>query len=213
MSSLALNPSPVKLICIGRNYGDHARELGNEVPDEPVVFLKPATALLPEGADFTFPSFTDEVHYELELVVRISVAAKDVSQHAAAQYYDAVSLGVDFTARAVQASLKAGGLPWEKAKAFDGSAAVGAFVPVGEVGDLDALTFTLDVGGEERQRGETSHMLFPVDRLVAEASRYFTLAAGDLLYTGTPAGVGPVHRGDELVGRLGGRELLRLRVS
>lgn len=202
----------MKLVCIGRNYGDHARELGNEVPDEPVIFLKPETALLAPGEAFAFPGFTDDVHYELELVVRMSVAAKDVDARDAGQYYDAVTLGIDFTARSVQSELKSRGLSWEKAKAFDGSAAIGTFVGAGELGDLDAVTFTLDVSGERRQRGETSHMLFPVDRLVAEASRYFTLQPGDLLYTGTPAGVGPVKSGDELVGRIGGRELLRVRV-
>ena len=203
----------MKLVCIGRNYGEHARELGNEVPDEPVIFLKPATALLTSGQSFAFPSFTDDVHYELELVVRTSVAAKEVAEQTAGQHYDAVSLGIDFTARSVQSALKAKGLSWEKAKAFDGSAAVGRFVDLAEAGDLDAVEFTLDVNGERRQHGRTSHMLFPVDRLVAEASRYFTLAPGDLLFTGTPAGVGPVRPGDELVGRLGGRELLRVGIG
>ena len=202
----------MKLICIGRNYGDHARELGNEVPDEPVIFLKPASALLEPGADFAFPAFTADIHFELELVVRISVEAKGVRAEAAGQYFDAVGLGIDFTARAVQSELKAASLPWEKAKAFDGSAAVGELVDVREVGDLDAVEFTLEVNGERRQFGRTSHMLFPVRRLVAEASRYFTLEPGDLLFTGTPAGVGPVRSGDELVGRLGERELLRLGV-
>lgn len=202
----------MKLICIGRNYGDHARELGNEIPDEPVIFLKPATALLADGEAFTIPSFADEIHYELELVLRISRRATAVATADAGDYVDAVALGIDFTARALQQQLKTQGLSWEKAKAFDGSAACGAFVPVAQLRDLNDVEFTLTIGEAVRQRGLTSHMLFPVERLVAEASRYFTLEPGDLLYTGTPAGVGPVASGDELVGRLGERDLLRVRV-
>jgi len=198
----------MKLVCVGRNYAEHARELGNEVPEEPVLFIKPETALLEEGESFVIPAFTQDVHHEIELVLRISREATGVSSEAARGHYDALALGLDFTARDVQARCKAKGLPWEIAKAFDGSAAVGRFVPIPE-GEIE---FSLTKNGDRVQHGTTSQMLHGFDALVSFASRYFTLKPGDLLFTGTPAGVGPVASGDELVGYLGSDEGLRLSV-
>lgn len=202
----------MKIICMARNYAAHAAELhdGGEVPREPVFFLKPDTALLRNNDPFYVPSFSDEVHYECELVVRINRLAKCIDRRFAHRCYDEVGLGIDFTARDLQRQAIAGGLPWERAKAFDHSAAVApAFVPLAELGgDVQHLRFALEVNGEVRQQGDTSLMLAPVDRLIAVVSRYMTLRMGDLLFTGTPAGVGPVRPGDNLRATLEGRELL-----
>lgn len=206
----------MKIICIGRNYAAHAEELHRTTGlpaegAEPLWFLKPDTALLRNHDPFYIPAFSQEVHYECELVVRINRVGKAVSERFAHRYYDEVGLGIDFTARDLQRQAIAGGLPWERAKAFDRSAAVApAFVPLAELGgDVQHLRFELAVNGEVRQRGCTSDMLFTVDRLIAVVSRYMTLRMGDLLFTGTPAGVGPVRPGDTLRATLEGRELLR----
>ncbi len=206
----------MKIICIGRNYAAHVAELHRAVggpdgcPDEPVWFLKPDTALLRNNDPFYIPSFSREVHYECELVVRINRVGKSIAERFAHRYYDEVGLGIDFTARDLQRRAIAGGLPWESAKAFDHAAAVSPeFVPLADVGgDVRRLRFALEVNGEVRQAGDTAQMLFGVDRLIAHVSQFMTLRMGDLLFTGTPAGVGPVTAGDNLRATLEGRELL-----
>lgn len=202
----------MKIICIGRNYAQHIAELndGGTAPEEPIFFLKPDTALLRNNDPFYIPSFSREVHYECELVVRIERVGRSVSERFAHRYYSSVGLGIDFTARDLQREAIAAGLPWERAKAFDRSATLSPeFIPLAELGgDVQRLEFSLEVNGEIRQRGDTSQMLFGVDRLIACVSRYMTLRTGDLLYTGTPAGVGPVRPGDNLRATLAGRKLL-----
>ncbi len=206
----------MKIICIGRNYAEHARELHRAVndsgalPSEPVFFLKPDTAMLRNNDPFYIPHFSEEVHYECELIVRINRVGRCIEERFAHRYYDEVGLGIDFTARDLQRRAIAEGLPWEAAKAFDCSAAISPrFVPLAELGgDVQNLRFELAVDGEVRQRGFTGDMLFPVDRLIAHVSRFITLRMGDLLYTGTPAGVGPVSPGQNLVAVLEGRKLL-----
>jgi 2-keto-4-pentenoate hydratase/2-oxohepta-3-ene-1,7-dioic acid hydratase in catechol pathway len=188
----------MKIICVGRNYADHAKELKNDLPTEPVLFMKPKTALLLPGKPLFYPEFTDDLHYECELVIRISKNGKHIQEKFAHKYYDAMSLGIDFTARDVQRSQQQKGLPWEIAKAFDGSAAVGAFVPLPENGDTGNITFRLDKNGETVQNGNTADLIFSIDKIIAYASQYFTFNIGDLLFTGTPAGVGPVITNDKL---------------
>lgn len=202
----------MKIICIGRNYAKHIAELhdGATAPEEPLFFLKPDTALLRNNDPFYIPSFSSDLHYECELVVRLNRVGRSIGERFAHRYYDEVGLGIDFTARDLQREAIAKGLPWEKCKAFDRSAAISTqFIPLAELGgDVQSLHFTLDINGERRQTGDTSLMLFTVDRIIAEVSRYMTLRMGDLIYTGTPAGVGAVHPGDHLQARLEGRELL-----
>lgn len=185
----------MKIICVGRNYAAHARELGNEVPEEPVLFMKPSTALLAVGSDFCYPAFTKDLHYEAELVLRVSKLGSRIVS-GAMDYVDAITVGIDFTARDVQAELKKKGLPWEKAKAWDQAAILGNWqaIPEGEI------HFSLKKNGEWVQRGSTDYMIFPFDTLIAHISQYFTLEPGDLIYTGTPAGVGPCVVGDVLEG-------------
>lgn len=206
----------MKIICIARNYAAHAEELhrsvgsGTAFMEEPMWFLKPDTALLRNNDPFYIPSFSQEVDYECELVVRINRVGRAVSERFAHRYYDEVGLGIDFTARDLQREAIAQGLPWERCKAFDRSAAISpAFVPLAELGgDVQRLRFTLAIDGEVRQQGNTAEMLFTVDRLIASVSRYMTLRMGDLLFTGTPAGVGPVRTGNNLWATLEGRKLL-----
>lgn len=205
----------MKIICIGRNYAAHAEELHHQTGlaatgDEPLWFLKPDTALLRNNDPFYVPDFSQEVHYESELVVRIDRVGKCIEERFAHRYYREVGLGIDFTARDVQREAIRQGLPWERAKAFDRSAALSPhFIPLEELGgDVQRLRFELELNGRVCQRGDTSLMLRTVDRLIACVSRYMTLKMGDLLYTGTPAGVGPVHPGDTLRATLEGRELL-----
>ena len=202
----------MKIICIGRNYADHVRELrdGGTIPAEPLFFLKPATALLRNNDPFYLPAFSDEVHYECELVVRINRVGRCIAERFARRYYDEVGLGIDFTARDLQRRAIAEGLPWEASKAFDHSAALSPrFLPLAELGgDVQRLRFELALNGQVRQRGDTAEMIFPIDRLIAHVSQYVTLRMGDLLYTGTPVGVGPVHAGDTLRATLEGETLL-----
>ncbi|MCM1150855.1 MAG: fumarylacetoacetate hydrolase family protein [Alistipes sp.] len=205
----------MKIICIGRNYAAHAEELHRETglaaeAAEPIWFLKPDTALLRNNDPFYIPAFSQEVHYECELVVRIDRVGRAIAEKFAHRYYAEVGLGIDFTARDLQRKAIAGGLPWERAKAFDRSAALSPeFISLAELGgDVQNLRFELSVNGEVRQRGYTGEMLFTVDRIIAAVSRYTTLRMGDLIYTGTPAGVGPVAPGDCLAATLEGRELL-----
>ena len=203
----------MKIVCIGRNYGRHALELGNEIPDEPVVFMKPATALTVNGKPLFLPDFTQDVHHEIELVLKVAKNGKAIEERFAHRYYEEIGLGIDFTARDLQQELKAKGLPWEKAKAFDGSAAVGGFVDKAALADGGDIEFSLERNGEVVQRGNSADMLFDFDRIIAEVSRYFKLMRGDLIFTGTPAGVGPVAQNDHLVGRIGDRKLLEMRVK
>ncbi len=195
----------MKVFAIGRNYSEHALELGNEVPEEPVVFMKPQTALIAPGGAFMYPSLSSDIHYEVEVVLRICAVGKDVAVDNARSHYDAVTVGIDFTARDLQAKCKAKGLPWEIAKSFDGSAAVGEFVPVPPEPNYD---FSLTKNGVTCQSGNTRDMLHGCDSLLHHISRFFTLEPGDLVFTGTPSGVGPVARGHLLEGFLGERRLL-----
>jgi 2-keto-4-pentenoate hydratase/2-oxohepta-3-ene-1,7-dioic acid hydratase in catechol pathway len=191
------NYNRMKIICIGRNYAKHAQELNNAVPEEPVIFLKPDTALLRNNQPFFVPDFASEFHYETELVVKINRLGKNVGKQFAHRYYNEVGMGIDFTARDLQADLKSKGLPWERAKAFDSSAAISKiWMPTAAFKDIQNLDFKLLINGEERQHGYTGDMLFKVDEIIAYVSRFFTLKIGDLIYTGTPAGVGPVKIGD-----------------
>ena len=202
----------MKIICIGRNYADHAKELndGAELPKEPLFFLKPDTALLRNNDPFYIPSFSNEIHYECELVVRITRLAKCIDEKFASRCYEEVGLGIDFTARDLQREAIAKGLPWELCKGFDHSAALSnQFVPLKELGgDVQNLEFEMELNGEVRQRGFTKDMLFSVDKIIAHISKYMTLRIGDLIFTGTPVGVGAVKPGDNIKARIGGHTLL-----
>ncbi|RAV27680.1 fumarylacetoacetate hydrolase family protein [Sinomicrobium soli] len=191
----------MKVICVGRNYTDHIEELANERPEAPVLFMKPDTALLRER-DFYIPEFSKEVHYEVEVLVKIGKVGKYIDARFAHKYYDEVGLGLDFTARDLQGRLKEKGLPWEIAKAFDGSMVVGKWHPKEKFGDLNDIRFRLEKNGEAVQQGHTALMLWKADELIAYISQFFTLKKGDIIFTGTPAGVGPVKAGDHLEGFL-----------
>ncbi len=201
----------MKIICVGRNYAEHAAELGNTVPDEPVLFLKPKTSLLSPGMFLSYPAFTNELHYECELVVKIMKNGKLLQPKQSKYYYEEVSLGIDFTARDYQNKLKKKGLPWEKAKAFDHSAAVGDFIHKSEL-NLEDCRFSLSKNGDKVQTGHTRDMIFSIDQIIADASQFFTLNIGDLIFTGTPAGVGECVVGDLLEGELEGKSLLSVEI-
>ncbi len=203
----------MKILCIGRNYADHAKELNNQVPTEPVVFMKPDSAILPKGNAFFIPEFSENVQHEIELVVRIDRLGKHIEERFAHRYYSEITLGIDFTARDLQQKLKDKGLPWEKAKAFDGSAFIGPWLNKEKISSLENLQFSLKKNGEIVQKGNTADMLFSVDRLIAELSKYFTLKIGDIIYTGTPAGVGAVAPNDLLELFLEKEKLAQLRVK
>jgi len=202
----------MKIICIGRNYAKHIEELANEKPEHPVVFLKPDSAILPKKMPFFIPPFSEDIHYEVEVLVKINKVGKHISQKFAHKYYDEVGLGIDFTARDVQAKCKEKGLPWEKAKAFDGSAVVGAFFNK-ETFDIDNTSFQLYKNETVVQDGNTKAMLWKVDELMSYVSQYFTLKKGDIIFTGTPAGVGKVVENDVLKGVLEGKEAFEIRVK
>ncbi|MDM9632016.1 fumarylacetoacetate hydrolase family protein [Robiginitalea aurantiaca] len=202
----------MKLICAGRNYAEHIEELENSRPESPVLFIKPDSAILPREQDFFIPEFSNSIHYEVELLVKIKKVGKHISEAFASRYYDEISLGIDFTARDLQNELKSKGLPWEKAKGFDGAAVIGNWVPKDRFGDLKELNFTLEKNGSVVQQGNTAHMLWSVDQLIAYASTFFTLKKGDILFTGTPAGVGQVAPNDYLTGKLEGEMLFSLNV-
>jgi len=203
----------MKIICIGRNYSEHARELNNTIPTEPVFFIKPDTALLIRNRPFYYPDFTTDLHYECELVFRICKLGRHINEKYAHSYYDAVGLGIDFTARDLQQKAKEKGLPWEKAKAFDYSAPVSGFIPVKEFKDLKNLEFNLLLNGEKVQQGNSGDMIFPVETLIAYVSKFVTLRTGDYLFTGTPAGVGPVKIGDRLEAYLEGKKMLACEIK
>ncbi len=202
----------MKIIAVGRNYADHIRELSNPQPDEPVIFLKPETAILYRNAPFFYPDFSTDVHHEVEVLVKLNRVGKNIEERFAHKYYDEIGLGIDFTARDLQSTLKAKGLPWELAKAFNGSAPVSEFIAKKDLPDVQNLSFGLTLNGQPRQESNTSLMLFRIDYLIAFVSRYFLLQKGDILFTGTPKGVGPVQPGDQLVGTLQGHELLNFGV-
>lgn len=193
----------MKIFCIGRNYVDHAKELNNPVPSEPLVFMKPPTALLKENKAFYYPEFTQDVHYEVELVLKIAKNGRSVHPKFAKDYYQEIGLGIDFTARDIQAQCKAKGHPWEKAKAFDHSAVLSKFIALDSLEDVANIPFKLYQNKELVQSGFSKDMLFDFNSLIVHLSQYFTLQKGDLIYTGTPAGVGPVAIGDELEGFIG----------
>lgn len=200
----------MKIICIGRNYAEHAKELHNAVPEAPVIFMKPQTALLQKGKDFYYPDFTKDLHYECELVLKICKNGKHIQEKFAHKYYTQISIGIDFTARDIQQQQKEKGLPWEIAKAFDNSAVVGNFVEVDDMRKKQPFHFRLLVNGEERQNGNTGDMLFHIDKIISYASGFFTLNTGDLIFTGTPQGVGAVAIGDKLEGYLENEKLFEL---
>ncbi len=202
----------MKIICIGRNYAEHAKELGNEVPESPVIFMKPDTAVLKKGSDFYIPEFSDDVHYELELVLKISKGGKYIQQENAGKYYDEIGLGIDFTARDLQSQLKSKGLPWELAKAFDGSAVVSDFYKKEDF-DMRNINFSLMKNKQEVQNGNTSMMIFSPEKIIAFVSQYFTLRVGDLIFTGTPKGVGKVSENDILEAFLEDRKVFDLRIQ
>ena len=203
----------MKIICIGRNYTDHIEELANERPEDPVVFLKPDTSLVLKNQPFFIPPFSDDVHYEVEVLVRINRIGKHIQQKFSHKYYDEIGLGIDFTARDLQAKLKAKGLPWEKAKAFDGAAVVGDWVNKSELPHIDELQFEMTKNGTVVQQSSSALMLWKVDELIAYVSQFFTLKIGDIIFTGTPAGVGPVIENDVLEGSLEGRQLFSIKVK
>lgn len=198
----------MKIIAIGRNYAEHAKELNNPVPGVPVIFMKPETALLKENKPFYHPEFSEDIHHEIEIVIKISKEGKHISEQFAQNYFGEIGLGVDFTARDIQSKHKEKGLPWELAKAFDGSAPVSTFVPKSQFPDLKNINFKLDVNNETRQQGNTSFMLFSFEYIIAFVSKYITLKKGDLIYTGTPQGVGKVNVGDRLEGYLENQKML-----
>ncbi|MDA9361018.1 fumarylacetoacetate hydrolase family protein [Flavobacteriaceae bacterium] len=203
----------MKIICIGRNYTDHIEELANERPEDPVVFLKPDTSLVLKNQPFFIPPFSNDVHYEVEVLVRINRIGKHIQQKFAHKYYDAIGLGIDFTARDLQAKLKSKGLPWEKAKAFDGAAVVGDWLDKSELPHVDELQFEMTKNGTIVQQSSSALMLWKVDELIAYVSQFFTLKIGDIIFTGTPAGVGPVAENDVLEGSLEGRQLFSIKVK
>ena len=202
----------MKIICIGRNYAEHAKELGNEVPESPVIFMKPDTAVLKKGSDFYIPEFSNDVHYELEVVLKISKGGKYIQEENADKYYEEIGLGIDFTARDLQSELKGKGLPWELAKGFDGSAVVSEFYKKDDF-DMKNINFSLMKNKEEVQNGNTSLMIYSPEKIIAFASQYFTLRVGDLIFTGTPKGVAKVSENDILEAFLEDQKVFDLRIQ
>ena len=203
----------MKIICIGRNYAEHAKELNNAIPTEPVFFMKPDTALLKDGEPFYYPDITKDLHHEIEIVIKINKVGKHIDEQFAHKYYDEIGLGIDFTARDLQAECKAKGLPWEKAKAFDNSAPLGKFISKDKLGDLSEIEFELKINGQSRQVGNTKDLLFSFDQIISYVSKYVTLKVGDLIYTGTPSGVGAVEIGDKMQGYIKGDLFLDFEVK
>lgn len=203
----------MKIICIGRNYAEHAKELGNDIPDEPIIFMKPKSALLQSHTPFYYPEFTNELHYECELVLRVCKNGKYIQERHASNYYNGITVGIDFTARDLQDEAKKKGLPWEKSKAFDNSAAVGKFIDITPEINKKNINFTLLKNKELVQKGNSAQMIFSFDALVANISNYFSLNIGDLIFTGTPAGVGECVVGDELEALIEDKSLLLFEVK
>lgn len=203
----------MKVICIGRNYTEHIKELANEKPTEPVVFLKPDTAILLKNQPFFIPEFSNDVHHEVEILVKINRVGKYIDKKFAHKYYDEIGLGIDFTARDLQEQLKAKGLPWEKAKAFDGAAVIGTWFPKSNFKNVDDINFSLQKNNVEVQKGNTSHMMWKIDEIIEYVSKYFTLKIGDIIFTGTPAGVSKVEPNDQLKGFIENQEALTLTIK
>ncbi|MDB5251387.1 MAG: 2-hydroxyhepta-2,4-diene,7-dioate isomerase [Flaviaesturariibacter sp.] len=203
----------MKMFCVGRNYAEHAKELGNAVPDEPVIFMKPKSALLQPQVPFYYPEFTNELHYECELVLRICKNGKYIAERFANKYYDAITVGIDFTARDIQSKLKEKGLPWERAKAWDNSAVVGRWIPIAEIPDRKQIDFSFKKNGDVVQVGKSADMIHSFEKIISFISNYFSVNIGDLIFTGTPAGVGETVTGDQLEGFLGDQGLLVLEVK
>ncbi|PIB29453.1 fumarylacetoacetate hydrolase family protein [Maribacter sp. 4G9] len=202
----------MKIICIGRNYTEHIEELKNEKPSEPVIFIKPDSAVLPKEQDFYIPEFSNDVHYEVEVLIKIKRVGKHIKEEFAGTYYDEIGLGIDFTARDLQSKLKEKGLPWEKAKGFDGAAVIGQWLPKSNFKDLNSLNFSLLKNGEAAQKGNTSLMLWKIDEIISYVSTFFMLKKGDVIFTGTPAGVGKVSANDYLTGYLEDKELFNVKI-
>ena len=202
----------MKIICIGRNYTEHIAELSNEKPENPVIFLKPDSAILLKNNPFVIPPFTNDVHYEVEVLVKINRLGKHIDQKFAHKYYEEIGLGIDFTARDLQSKLKEKGLPWEKAKAFDGSAVISNFISKGDF-DINSTAFQLYKNDSLVQNGNTSNMLWKVDEIIAYVSQFFTLKIGDVIFTGTPAGAGKVLANDILIGKLGDKEMFKIKIK
>lgn len=203
----------MKIICIGRNYTNHIEELQNERPTEPVIFMKPDSAVLLKQHPFVIPEFSQEIHHEIELIVRINKVGKYIDTKFAHKYYDEISVGIDFTARDLQDQLKSKGLPWEKAKSFDGSAVIGEFLPKNKFNSLENITFELTINNKTVQKSNSSLMLWKIDELISYISQYFTLKIGDIIFTGTPEGVSAVKPDDVLEGFLEGNKLFRIHIK
>lgn len=203
----------MKLICIGRNYTDHIEELENEKPKDPVVFIKPDTSVLLKKQPFFIPDFSNDIHHEVEILIKINKVGKHIDQRFAHKYYDEVGLGIDFTARDLQTKLKEKGLPWEKAKAFDGAAVIGKWVSKDTFENIDAIDFHLEKNGNIVQKGNTSFMLWKINELIEYVSKYFTLKIGDIIFTGTPAGVGSVKPDDILTGYIKNQQFFSIKVK
>ena len=203
----------MKIICIGRNYVDHIKELNNERPTDPVLFIKPDSAVLPKEQDFYIPEFSKDLHYEVEVLVKIKKVGKHIDPQFSHTYYDEIGLGIDFTARDLQSQLKEKGLPWEKAKGFDGSAVIGKWLPKSRFDDVNDLNFQLKKNNEVVQQGNTSLMLWKIDEIISYVSRFFTLKKGDIIFTGTPAGVGSISANDYLSGTLENEQMFSLNIK
>lgn len=203
----------MKIIAIGRNYAAHAKELNNPLPSSPVIFMKPDTAVLKDNKPFYIPEFSSDIHYELEVVLKVCKEGKHIAEKFAANYFNEVGLGIDFTARDIQNIHKEKGLPWELAKSFDNSAAVSHFIPKSEINNLNDLQFCLNINGEQRQNGNTKNILFSFEKIIAFVSQYITLKKGDLIFTGTPEGVGKVNQGDRLEAWIGAEQFLNFDIK
>ena len=203
----------MKVIAIGRNYAAHAKELNNPLPSSPVIFLKPDTAVLKDNKPFYIPDFSSDIHYELEVVLKVCKEGKHIAEKFAGNYFEEIGLGIDFTARDIQTLHKEKGLPWELAKAFDNSAAISHFIPKSQLADINNLQFELKINGETRQNGNTKNILFSFEKIIAFVSQYITLKKGDLIFTGTPEGVGQVHQGDKLEAWIGEEQFLNFDIK
>lgn len=203
----------MKIICVGRNYLSHILELQNQKPKEPVLFLKPDTSIIQKGQPFFIPHFTNFIHFEVEVLIKINKIGKHIQSKFANKYYQEIGLGIDFTARELQKKLKEKGMPWEKAKAFDGSALIGKWIEKSELDNLCNLNFSLEKNGKEVQCSNTANMIWKIDELISYVSKYFTLKIGDIIFTGTPSGVGPVKENDIFKGYLEGKELFNIKIK
>lgn len=203
----------MKIVCIGRNYAEHAKELNNPVPKEPLFFIKPDSAILRNNDDFYLPEFSEDVHYEVEIYVKLHKKGKNIQEKFAPKYYNEVGIAIDITARDIQAKCKEKGLPWEKAKGFDGSAPMSKTLPLSDFEDVNAINFELHINGKVVQKGFTGDMIFNVNQIIAEASKYFMFKIGDVVFTGTPAGVGKLNAGDHLEAYIEGKKMMDFRIK